>query len=371
MAKMINLFNPYVPEDAISEVTDTLRSRWIGQGERVDRFENDFSNKFNQPYCVSVNSGSAALETAYELAGIKAGDEVIAPCLSCTATNLPLLRMGAKIVWADINPDTLCPDKNDILNKITSKTRAIVNVYLGGIGNDLGEMPVTVITDSAQALGLFGGDYTCNSFQAIKHITSVLPETPVIVKINDKIDIVRIGSLDENIIGNYCLSFDANGNTQWCVINDFIKHPVKEKVIKLKLEKGREVDITKTHSVFTYDNGMFITTQGSDLKVGQYLAAPRKISINGNASCTKIDLVDLLHDEFIVVRNNKIKLAYEGRGGNAGKWINRYIDVDKTSASCLVILQQRVALVIVIRQEGKQIRLICSFLLVLTKKKLT
>jgi len=59
-----------------------------------------------------------------------------------------------------------------VLRKITPKTKAVVNVHLGGIENDLGEMPVTVITDSAQALGLFGGDYTCNSFQAIKHITT-------------------------------------------------------------------------------------------------------------------------------------------------------------------------------------------------------
>ncbi len=169
---MIHLFYPYVSKEAADEVADTLKSRWIGQGPKVDKFEDDFSQKFNQKYCVSLNSGSAALETAYELAGISAGDEVITTPLTCTATNIPLLRMGAKIVWADINKDTLCLDREDVLRKITPKTKAVVNVHLGGIENDLGEMPVPVISDAAQALGIFTGDYTCCSFQAIKHITT-------------------------------------------------------------------------------------------------------------------------------------------------------------------------------------------------------
>ncbi len=169
---MIHLFYPYVPKETTDEVIDTLKSRWIGQGPKVDKFEQDFSKKFNQKYCVSLNSGSSALETAYELVGITKGDEVITTPLTCTATNIPLLRMGAKIVWGDINKDTLCLDREDVLRKITPKTKAIVNVHLGGIENDLGEMPVTVISDAAQALGIFTGDYTCCSFQAIKHITT-------------------------------------------------------------------------------------------------------------------------------------------------------------------------------------------------------
>jgi dTDP-4-amino-4,6-dideoxygalactose transaminase len=166
------MFHPYVPQQAIDGVVDTLNSRWIGQGPKVEQFEKEFGDKFNQKYCVSLSSGTAALETAYELAGIKPGDEVITTPLTCTATNIPLLRMGAKIVWADIDRETLCLSRADVLRKLTPKTRAIVNVHLGGIENDLGEMPVPVISDAAQALGIFKGDYTCNSFQAIKHITT-------------------------------------------------------------------------------------------------------------------------------------------------------------------------------------------------------
>lgn len=169
---MIELFYPYIPEEAKNEVLETLDSRWIGQGPRCDRFERDFEKKFKVPHAISMNSGSAALETAYELANIQPGDEVITTPLTCTATNIPLLRMGAKIVWADINPATLCIDKEDVLRKITDKTKAVVNVHLGGIENDLGHLTVPVIGDACQALGVFTDDYVCNSFQAIKHITT-------------------------------------------------------------------------------------------------------------------------------------------------------------------------------------------------------
>lgn len=169
---MIHLFYPYLPEGSVEEVSDTLRSRWIGQAHKVDNFEFLFGSIFSQQYPVALNSGTAALETAYDLLGLKHGDEVITTPLTCTATNIPLLRRGVKLVWADINPDTLCLDRNSVLEKMTNHTKAIVTVHLGGIQSDLGNMPVPVVSDACQALGIFTGDYTCNSFQAIKHITT-------------------------------------------------------------------------------------------------------------------------------------------------------------------------------------------------------
>lgn len=170
--KMIDLFYPYVPEEAGKEVAATLKSRWIGQGPKVDLFEKEFEKLFNVKYVVSVNSGSAALETAYDLLDLQPGDDVISTPLSCSATNIPLLRKKVNIIWADINPKTLCLDRADVLSKITSKTKAIVNVHLGGIENNLGKMPVPVVADSCQALGVFSGDYHCFSWQAIKMLTT-------------------------------------------------------------------------------------------------------------------------------------------------------------------------------------------------------
>ncbi len=169
---MIHLFYPFVPEETIKEVSKVLSSRWIGQGPKVDQFEKLFSEIFNIEHVVSVNSGTSALETAYDLIGIKPGDEVISTPLTCTATNLPLIRLGAKIIWADVLESTLCIDPKDVEKKITNKTKAIVQVHLGGIKADVEKGDIPVVSDACQALGIFSGDYTCCSFQAIKHITT-------------------------------------------------------------------------------------------------------------------------------------------------------------------------------------------------------
>lgn len=176
---MIDLFRPYVPPSAADAVSNVLRSRWIGQGPKVDQFEKKFSSFFEQKYSVALNSGTAALETAYDIVDIQPGDEVITTPLTCTATNIPLLRRGAKIVWADILPSTLCIDPDDVIDKLTSKTKAVVQVHLGGIPARCYEdelfmdgKSIPVISDAAQALGIFKGDYTCCSFQAIKQLTT-------------------------------------------------------------------------------------------------------------------------------------------------------------------------------------------------------
>lgn len=180
---MIDLFYPItfdkkIQDECIAEVSDTLRSRFIGQGPKVEEFEIQFKKLFSVPNAISVNSGTSALETAYDLIKLKEGDEVISTPLTCTATNLPLLKRGVKIIWADILEDTLCIDPLDVRSKLTENTKAIIQVHLGGIKADVGllhnneQKKIPVVSDAAQALGIFNGDYTCCSFQAIKHITT-------------------------------------------------------------------------------------------------------------------------------------------------------------------------------------------------------
>lgn len=168
----IPLFWPHMPVDAAAHLNQTLNTRWIGQGPKVDEFEEAFGAKFGVSYPVMVNSGTAALEIAYDLVGIEPGDEVITTALTCTATNIPLLRRGARLVFADIDPNTLVLTNDTVMEKLTPRTKAIVGVSLGGIMCDLYGFNVPVIIDAAQALGQINGDYTTYSFQAIKHITT-------------------------------------------------------------------------------------------------------------------------------------------------------------------------------------------------------
>jgi len=168
------LFWPYMDENIKKQVMKTLGTRWLGQGPQVDDFEKDVEKKFDVPYAVAVSSGSAALETAFDLLDIQAGDEVLVPVLTCTATNIPPMRKGAKLIFLDVDKQTLCPDWEDVKRKVTHKTKAIVTVHLGGVESSMPMVyeDVPVIDDSAQAFGIFNGYYTAVSFQAIKFFTT-------------------------------------------------------------------------------------------------------------------------------------------------------------------------------------------------------
>ena len=184
----IVLFRPHIPARAGEEILDTLSTRWIGQGPKVDRFENEFRERFCQSLPgVSVGSGTDALHLAYLLADIKPDDEVIVPVFTCTATNIPLLYIGAKVVFADVEKDTLNIDVEHVKSLINEKTRAIVCVHYGGLPCNMDELNaiakeygIPVIEDAAHAVGAeYKGtpigavsDFTMFSFQAIKHITT-------------------------------------------------------------------------------------------------------------------------------------------------------------------------------------------------------
>lgn len=169
---MIKLFKPYIPKQEVIEgIKEVFDSDCITEGPKVKEFEKNFCELFQKEYAVSLNSGTSALDTAYDLVGLKGGDEVISTPLTCAATNISLLRRGVKIIWADILEDTLCINPLDVLSKITKKTKAIAQVHLGGVQADVGKVHLPVISDACQALGIFTGDYTACSFQAIKHVS--------------------------------------------------------------------------------------------------------------------------------------------------------------------------------------------------------
>jgi len=184
----IVLFYPHVSELAKKSVIETLDSRWIGQGPKVKLFEENFSKKFgsNSP-AIAVGSGTDALHLSYILAGLKPGDEVIAPVFTCTATNIPFLYMGIKIKFADIDVSTMNIDTNHVRQLMNNKVKAIICVHYGGLPCDMNKLKsiadewnIPIIEDAAHAVGAkYKGvdigsisDFTIFSFQAIKHITT-------------------------------------------------------------------------------------------------------------------------------------------------------------------------------------------------------
>ena len=182
------LFHPYISKNSFKNVKKVLSGRWIGQGPLVDKFEIKFKSMFGKKsQCLATGSGTDALHLSYILAGLKKGDEVIAPLFTCTATNIPFLYMGVKIKFADIDPETMNISVNSVKKLISKKTKAIICMHYGGLPCDLDELQklatkykIPLIEDAAHALGAtfknqpIGSisDFTMFSFQAIKHITT-------------------------------------------------------------------------------------------------------------------------------------------------------------------------------------------------------
>ncbi len=183
--KHIPLFKSYMSLGSIGRVAHLLwksnHGAYIGEGPEVKAFEREFGEASGLTNVVAVNSGSAALEIAYDLAGVEAGDEVIVPVLTHPSSGLPAVRRGASVVFADIERD-LNVSVEDVARKITTKTKALVFVHFGGNNRGLKEMlalarekGIFLIEDAAQAVGspYWGkADATCVSLQAIKTLTS-------------------------------------------------------------------------------------------------------------------------------------------------------------------------------------------------------
>jgi dTDP-4-amino-4,6-dideoxygalactose transaminase len=196
-------------DEEIEEVTKVLRSKWLSMGPVTQRFEEEFANYLGVKHAFGVSSATAALHIAINVLRIREGDEVIVPSLTFVATANSVLYCGAKPVFADITGlDDFNISPNDILEKITDKTKAITVVHYGGYPCDMdaimeiaNDHDLKVIEDAAHAPGAEYkgkkcgaiGDVGCFSFFANKNL--VTGEGGMIVTNNDtlaeKIRIVR------------------------------------------------------------------------------------------------------------------------------------------------------------------------------------
>lgn len=186
--ELVPNFKPFIPQESIDKVTETLRTSWIGgDGPRVKEFEKEIAKIIKNENAIAVNSGTSALQLALRLADV-AGGEVVTTPMTCFATNAAIVNEGGVPVWADIDPETGNIDPYDIGKKITKKTKAIMIVHWGGSPCDIDFINkiasiynLPVIEDAAQALGSeYAGvpigshsDFVAFSFQAIKIINTV------------------------------------------------------------------------------------------------------------------------------------------------------------------------------------------------------
>lgn len=201
-AMSISFSPPDMSDMEIQEVADTIKSGWITTGPKTKELERQIAKYVGVNRCVCLNSQTACGEMALRVLGIGAGDEVIVPAYTYSASASIVDHVGAKIVFVDVQEGCLEMDYDKMEAAITEKTKAIIPVDLGGVPCDYDKIfaivekkkalfqpkneiqkaigRVAVCADTAHAFGaswhgkMCGSiaDFSSFSFHAVKNFTT-------------------------------------------------------------------------------------------------------------------------------------------------------------------------------------------------------
>lgn len=166
---------------------EVLESGIIASGPRTKQFEKEFAEYVGVEHAVAVANGTVALDSTLKALNLGSGDEVITSAFSFVASGNCILFQNAKPVFADIDPQTFNIDPEDVAEKITPKTKALIPVHMFGqpanmdaIKEIAADNGLVLVEDAAQAQGAEYrgqktggiGDVGCFSFYATKNMTS-------------------------------------------------------------------------------------------------------------------------------------------------------------------------------------------------------
>ena len=193
---------PDMTEAEVNEVREAILSGWITTGPRTKELERQIAAYVGSERAVCLNSQTACAEMALRLLGITHGDEVIVPAYTYTASASIVYHVGAKIVFVDVQKDSLEMDYEAVEAAINERTKAIIPVDLGGVPCDYDKLfeiverkralfrpntdlqkaigRVAICADAAHAFGaswhgkMVGSiaDFTSFSFHAVKNFTT-------------------------------------------------------------------------------------------------------------------------------------------------------------------------------------------------------
>lgn len=189
MTRYIPQMEPVVTEADAEAVQRYLRSGgWLTEFRETRKFEASLSDYTGARFCFAAPSGTLALFLALKACGIGRDDEVVVPDLTMAASATAVMLAGGTVVFADVDPHTLCLDLERAEQATTSRTKAVMVVSLNGRSPDdlagfvsrCHERGIKVIEDAAQSLGSFRdgrhlgtiGDCGCLSFSSQKLVTT-------------------------------------------------------------------------------------------------------------------------------------------------------------------------------------------------------
>ena len=151
---------PIVTKEDEEAILAVIRAGGMSGTDVAEQFEAEFAEYQGTKFALSYPNGTMALEVAMWAAGLRRGDEMICPSITYWASALPVFSLGATVVFADIDPDTLCIDPGDIERHISPRTKVIMPVHYCGYPADMdaimaiaGKHNLKVIEDVSHAQG--------------------------------------------------------------------------------------------------------------------------------------------------------------------------------------------------------------------------
>ncbi|GIW98046.1 MAG: pleiotropic regulatory protein [Pirellulaceae bacterium] len=177
--------NAVIRDQVLAAIAEVYDSGAFLHGPHVKQLEEEIARRCHVPHAAGCASGSDALLLALMALGVQSGDEVLVPSFTFFASASCIYRLGAKIVFVDIDPRTFNMDPRDAEAKITSRTRAIIPVHLFGQPAKMDELSrlaarhdIPLIEDAAQAIGAAyhgrpvcsWGQFGCLSFYPTKNL---------------------------------------------------------------------------------------------------------------------------------------------------------------------------------------------------------
>ena len=274
MSWKIPLFKMYWDEEDIKSVTDVIkRGSYWAAGPEIQKFEDKISEYIGKKYVITSNSGTSALHALLLAYDVKPGDEVVVPSFTFIATANAPLFVGAKPVFAEIEDRIYGLDPEDVKERITSKTKAIIPIHYGGCSCLIRELKeiaedyhLLLIEDAAESFG---------------------------AKIKDK----RVGTFGDSAMLSFCQNKVITTGEGGAIVTD--SKEVYEK-IKLIISHGR----LETQDYFTSTEYMDYVALGYNFRM------PTMVAALGLSQLKKIDkIIEMRREraEYLTEKLSKIK----------------------------------------------------------------
>lgn len=309
MNKFLPFSLPELDDDEINEVVDTLKSGWVTTGPKTKKFEQDFSNYLGWDVeSIAVNSATSGLHLALEAVGVKAGDEVIVPTYTFTATAEVVRYLGANPVFVDSDPDTFCIDASLLEQAITERTKAIIPVHFAGMASDMDAIisiarrhNLKVIEDAAHAfpckykgrlIGTLDSDATVFSFYANKTMTT--GEGGMLVSKNSDIikraKVMRLHGISKDAFDRY-----QSKKPAWFyeVIEPGFKYNMPDICAAIGIHQLKKID------QFQFRREQLASVYDAELKSLPLILPPRDSVITGNQHAWHLYPIRLIQQSVI------------------------------------------------------------------------